>query len=157
MRSDIERKRRYDLVETEESGAAVGEGIYETHARTDIYDALAFATEISLRLGQHVIVDASFLDREIRQRFRALAQRLNADFVIVDVCAEPDELMRRVQLRQLGASDASEADASVLNYQYENANALDAEELEWSIAVTTDVGVDVDSVVERIAALVNPV
>ncbi len=150
VRSDIERKRRYGLAETEASGAAVGEGIYESHARTDIYDALASATEISLRLGQHVIVDASFLDREIRQRFRALAQRLDADFVIVDVRAEPDELMRRVQLRQLGASDASEAGANVLQYQYEKANALDAEEFEWTIAVTTDAGVDADSVVRRI-------
>jgi predicted kinase len=150
VRSDIERKRRYGLGETEGSGAAVGEGIYESDARTDIYDALASAAEISLRLGQHVIVDASFLNREIRQPFRALAQRLDAYFVIVDVRAEPDELLRRMQLRKLGASDASEADANVLRYQYENANALDAEELESTIAVTTDAEVDADSVIQRI-------
>jgi hypothetical protein len=150
VRSDIERKRQYGLSETERSDAAVGEGIYELHARTGNYDALASATEISLRLGQHVIVDASFLDREIRRRFRTLAKRLNADFLIVDVRAERDELMRRVQLRQLDASDASEADADVLQYQYEKANALDAEELEWTIAVTTDARVDADSVVRRI-------
>lgn len=150
VRSDIERKRRYGLGETEGSGAALGEGIYEAHARTAIYDALAAATEISLRLGQNVIVDASFLDRESRQCFRALAQRLDADFVIVDVRAEPDELVRRVQLRQLGAGDASEADANVLQYQYEKANALDADELERTIAVATDTEVDADSVVRRI-------
>ena len=157
VRSDIERKRRYGLGEAEGSGAAVGEGIYESDARTGIYDVLVSAAEVSLRLGQHVIVDAAFLDREIRQRFRALAQRLDADFVIVDVRAEPDELLRRVQLRKRDTSDASEADANVLRFQYANANVLDAEELAWTIAVTTDADVDVDSVVEQIGALVNPV
>jgi len=152
VRSDTERKRRYSLGETEGSGAAVGEGIYESDARTDIYDVLASATEVSLQLGKHVIVDASFLDREIRQRFRALAQWLDADFLIVDVCAEPDELLRRVQLRKTGANDASEADANVLRYQFENADTLDAEELEWTIAVTTDTEVDADSVVRQIVA-----
>jgi hypothetical protein len=36
-------------------------------------------------------------------------------------------------------------------YQYENANVLDAEEIEWTIVVTTDADVDADSVVQRLA------
>lgn len=150
VRSDIERKREYGLEETEGSGARVGEGIYDPRARTSIYATLGAAAEISLRLGQHVIVDASFLDREDRQHFHALAQRLNADFLIVDTCAEPDELLRRVRLRQRDASGASEADANVLQYQFENAEPLSSEELEFTITVATDTGIDADSVVEQI-------
>ena len=151
VRSDIERKRRYDLAETGRSGAGIGKGIYNPRARASIYEELAAAAETSLRLGQHVIVDASFLQRKDRQHFQALAKRLDADFVIVDTRAEPDELLRRVQLRQRGTSDASEADANVLRYQYENAEPLDAEELEWTIAVTTDAEVNVGTVVRQIA------
>ena len=56
-----------------------------------------------------------------------------------------------MQLRQCDAGDASEADANVLKYQYENAEPLDAEELEWTIAVATDAEVDVDTIVGHIA------
>ena len=152
VRSDIERKREYGLEETESSGARVGEGIYDPRARTGIYATLAAAAEASLRLGQHVIVDASFLDRKDRQSFQVLAQRLDADFVIVDTRAGRDELRRRVQLRKRAAGDSSEADADVLQYQYENADALDAEELAWTIAVATDAEVDAGAVIEQIGA-----
>jgi predicted kinase len=105
-----------------------------------------------LRLGQNVIVDAAFLNHEDRLHFHALAKRLNVDFVIVDTCAESDELLRRVRLRQHDAGDASEADANVLRYQFDNAGPLTAEELEWTINVVTDTAIDADAVVEQIAA-----
>jgi aminoglycoside phosphotransferase family enzyme/predicted kinase len=152
VRSDIERKRVYGLEETEQSGARVGKGIYDPHARTSIYQVLAAAAEEALRLGQNVIVDASFLNNEDRQHFRALAKRLKVDFVIVDTCAEPDELLRRMRLRQRDASDASEADASVLQYQFEHAEPLSSKELEWTVTVATDTDIDVGAVVEQIGA-----
>jgi aminoglycoside phosphotransferase family enzyme/predicted kinase len=152
VRSDIERKRVYGLEETEGSGAGIGKGIYDLHARTRIYAILAAQAEVSLRLGQNVIVDAAFLNHEDRLHFHALAKRLNVDFVIVDTCAESDELLRRVRLRQHDAGDASEADANVLRYQFDNAGPLTAEELEWTINVVTDTAIDADAVVEQIAA-----
>jgi len=152
VRSDIERKRAYGLEENERSGARVGKGIYDPHARTSIYQVLAAAAEVSLRLGQNVIVDASFLNNEDRQHFRALAKRLNVDFVIVDTCAGPNELLRRMRLRQRDASDASEADASVLQYQFEHAEPLRSKELEWTVTVATDTDIDVGAVVEQIGA-----
>ena len=151
VRSDIERKRRYGLKEKEGSGAGVGKGIYDPHARAGIYETLASAAETTLRIGQDVIVDAAFLNREDRQRFRTLAKQLGAKFVIVDVDAEPEELLRRMQLRQRDTDDASEADANVLQYQYKNAEPLDAEELECTVAVVADADVDVGAVVRQIA------
>ena len=74
-----------------------------------------------------------------------MAKRLNADFLIVDTCAEPDELLRRVRRRQRDAGDASEADANVLQYQFENAEPLSSEELEWTVTVATDAGIDADT------------
>ena len=153
VRSDIERKRKYGLEETERSGACVGEGIYAPYVRVSVYDALADAAEFSLRLGQDVIVDASFLNHGDRQHFHALAKRINVGFAIVDTCAEPDELLRRVRLRQRDASDASEADAGVLQYQFEHAEPLGSNELEWTITVATDTEIDADAVVEQIGAV----
>ncbi|NIA28075.1 MAG: AAA family ATPase [Desulfobulbaceae bacterium] len=150
VRSDIERKRHYGLLETEGSGAGVGEGIYDPRERTGIYATLATAAETSLRLGRNVIADAAFLNRKDRLYFQALAQQLDADFVIVDVQAEPDELLRRMQLRQQDVGDASEADVNVLQYQFENSEPLDAEELEWTVAVATDADVHVGAVVSYI-------
>jgi aminoglycoside phosphotransferase family enzyme/predicted kinase len=155
VRSDIERKRAYGFEETEHSGARVGKGIYDPHARRNIYETLAAAAEVSLRLGQNVIVDAAFLNCEDRQHFRTLAKRLNADFLIVDTCAEPDELRRRVQLRQRDAGDASEADANVLQYQFEHAEPLSSKELEWTVTVATDTDIDVGAVVEQIGAAIR--
>lgn len=150
VRSDIERKRAYGLGETDKSGAGVGEGIYDPRASSDVYATLATAAETLLKSGQNVIADAAFLNREHRQRFRELAEQVDADFVIVDVRAEPDELQRRVQVRNRDASDASEADAKVLQYQFELADPLDPEELKWTIAVATDADVDADTVVGKI-------
>ena len=111
---------------------------------------LATAAETALRIGEHVIVDAAFLNREDRQHFHEMAQRLRVDFVIVDVHAEADELQQRLQRRNRDAGDASEAGEDVLHYQRDNADSLDAAELAWTIAVATDVDVDVDTVVEKI-------
>ncbi len=150
VRSDIERKRRYGLGESAASGAGVGTGIYDSSAKADIYKTLAAAAETSLRVGQNVIADASFLKREDRQGFRALAQRIDADFIIVDSHAAPDELLRRVQSRKRKASDASEADVNVLQYQYAHSDPLDAGEIQSTIAVATDADVDVSAIVGKI-------
>ena len=82
-----------------------------------------------------------------------LVTRCVAGFVIVDTGVEPGELLRRVQLRQRDAGDASEADANVLKYQYKNAEPLDAEELEWAVAALTDAEVDVGAIVRQIESV----
>jgi len=152
VRSDIERKRSYGLKVSEASGAGVGEGMYTPRARSDIYSALAIAAATSLQAGQHVIADASFLNEQDRRRFHELAKKMDADFVIVDVRAETEELLRRVRRRKGIATDASEADESVLQYQFNNVQPLSTEELERTVTVTTDVDVDAGSIVEQIRA-----
>jgi aminoglycoside phosphotransferase family enzyme len=152
VRSDIERKREFGLEETQSSGSAAGEGIYQERARRDIYTTLAAVAETVLGIGQDVIVDASFLAREDRQRFQALAQQLDADFIVVSTTAETGELRRRLQRRKQNQNDPSEADAGVLQYQFDHAIALSEAEREHTIAVATDGEVDVDAVVGRIRA-----
>jgi len=150
LRSDIERKRKFGLEETASSDSAAGEGIYLPQARSDIYATLVAAAETVLGLGQNVIVDASFLADTDRQRFRELAHRLDADFRIVSTSADTEELLRRLRGRQQERNDPSEADASVLQYQFDHADPLSAAEREQTIAVATDGEVDMDAIVDRI-------
>ncbi|MDO8958472.1 MAG: AAA family ATPase [Rhodocyclaceae bacterium] len=113
IRSDVERKRLFGLAPFDNS-AASGGAIYTPEATTRTYARLAELAECSLTAGWSVIVDAAFLKRAERDEFRALAVRLGVPFVILAPTAAPEELARRIALRQ---NDASEATVAVLEQQ----------------------------------------
>ena len=150
VRSDIERKRMHGLTETEDSGSAVGEGLYAPDSRTDIYERLLGLAEDILEAGHNVIVDASFLDRAERNRFRALAEKVGSDFLIVSVSAAREELHRRLDSRQHESADSSEADVAVLRYQLEHADTIDVDERHCTIDVATDQPFDIDRLAIRV-------
>ena len=150
IRSDIERKRLQGLDEQESSASGVGAGIYEPGARRDIYVKLAELAETLLLAGHQVIVDASFLDRQDRRRFRTLAERLDCGFAIVDLRADRDSLERQLCERGRAGGDASEADADVLRYQFEHADPLDESEVAAALVVDMDAAVDADAVTRTI-------
>ncbi|MEJ2258632.1 MAG: AAA family ATPase, partial [Woeseiaceae bacterium] len=94
----------------------------------------------------------SFLDRAERDRFRDLAGRVGKEFVILSSSAAPDKLRRRLERREHVGRDPSEADAAVLSYQFDHADALDADERNCVIEVQTDRRVDIDRLIsERFA------
>jgi len=141
VRSDIERKRIYELQEAENSGSTVAEGLYASGARAAVYEFLAGLAETILEAGHNVIVDASFLERAERDRFRDLAGQAGAEFEIVSTSAAHEELRRRLERRHDVGGDPSEADIAVLQYQLEHADPLDADELDSTTEVATDKGV----------------
>jgi aminoglycoside phosphotransferase family enzyme/gluconate kinase len=145
VRSDIERKRIHGLQETARSGSGVGQGLYGPAARADIYERLAELAETILRAGHHAIADASFLERAERNRFRDLAARTGSEFTIVSTSAARQELHRRLERRDRNGGDPSEADAAVLRYQFDHADALADDELDRVVEVRTDRPVDIDS------------
>ncbi|MDJ0751444.1 MAG: AAA family ATPase [Woeseiaceae bacterium] len=150
VRSDIERKRMHGLREAERSGSAVGQGLYGPATSAGLYERLAGFAESILGTGHNVIVDAAFLDRGERDRFRELAERVGSEFVIISTSAARDELHRRVETRQRIGGDPSEADAAVLGHQFDHADALDADERDSVIEVATDRPVDFDKVCKLI-------
>jgi len=156
VRSDIERKRLHGLDEAEGSGSAVAEGLYAPGARTDVYEHLAGLAQSILEAGHTVIVDAAFLDRGERDRFRDLAGRAGAKFVIVSTSATHAELQRRLERRQGAGDEPSEADVAVLRYQLEHADALGEDERERVIEVATDRPVDLDRLMSGELALEEP-
>jgi aminoglycoside phosphotransferase family enzyme/predicted kinase len=149
VRSDIERKRIHGLQETGRSDSEVAQGLYAPDARTGIYERLAGLAEAVLDAGHNVIVDASFLERAERDRFRDLAGRAGREFVIVSTNAAREELQRRIEHREQIGRDPSEADLAVLGYQFEHADPLDADERERAIEVATDRPVDIDRLIRE--------
>lgn len=110
LRSDVERKRLFDVGELEDSRAK-GLNLYDAEATSRTYAHLFEVARIALKAGYPVILDAAFLRRAERSQALKLAQALNVRFFIV-VCEAPLALLReRLQAR---SGDASEADVAVL-------------------------------------------
>ncbi len=118
LRSDVERKRLFELDATEDSGSGLGNGIYQPDASERTYEHLAETADGILRAGHPVIVDAAFLKQWQRARLEDVAHRCGVAFRIVDCAAEADTLRERVEARRQRGGDPSEATTDVLEHQF---------------------------------------
>lgn len=84
-----------------------------------------------------MIVDAAFLNAEDRERFRSLAERRGASFVIVSCIADKAEMARRIASRAQENVDPSGATIAVLENQLHGFVPLHADELAHAIRVDT--------------------
>jgi len=105
--------------------------------RRQTYAHLLECAESCLLGGVSVIVDAAFLNADDRERFRSLAQRRGASFVILSCIADKSEMASRITGRAQGNADPSEATISVLDNQLQGFVPLRADELEYVIRVDT--------------------
>ena len=136
LRSDIERKRLFGYSAIQDSASALNNGLYTLEASQKIYDYLAECAKDILKAGFSVIVDATFLEHKLRQRFKELAAECHCDFIIIDVQASYETLCQRIKLRQ---ADASEATIEILDYQRQYAQALTTDEQLDVINVNSEV------------------
>ena len=125
IRSDIERKRLYGYEERASSGSAPGEGLYARERSATTHDRMLALAEKLLRSGQRVILDATFLSKEQRDRARSLAADCHVPCVFIDVTAPAAVLESRIEARQAQSKDASEANLAVLEHQRKHADPLD--------------------------------
>ncbi len=138
VRSDVERKRLFNVAPATRSASVLGAGLYGPEATRKTYDRLADIARSLLAAGLSVIMDATFLARAERKTFGAIAESMGARFVILD-CVAPDEVLRaRVAKRNESGADASEADHHILDHQLVHADALNANELRSTLRVSTD-------------------
>lgn len=146
IRSDVERKRLFDLAPEQRSGGT----IYSTMASSQTYARLTELARAVIEAGYPAVVDAAFLRRGERQAMRTLAQELGVPFAILD-CATDEALLReRVARRMQQGRDASEADVQVLEGQLASREPLDASEQRLSIAIDTALGVDIEALSGRL-------
>ena len=135
LRSDLERKRMHGLAALATSGSGLNDGIYSRSNHVATYHRLADLAQEILRAGYPAVVDATFLKRTEREAFRALAERMNVPYVILDFHAPLALLRKRVAARQARGNDASEADLEVLNRQIAIREPLTPLEMEASLVV----------------------
>ena len=133
--SDLERKRAYGLAPLASSRSAVGSGLYSAVVNAATYRRLGALAQEALRAGFSVVVDAACLKRAEREAFRAIAERNEAPFVILDFHAPLEVLRARVTQRLARADDASEADLAVLEHQLAAREPLTPAEMAASFGV----------------------
>ena len=135
LRSDIERKR--SQLSQAASEDETPRNLYQPDKIRATYEWLLGKARLILECGHTVILDATFLRQEWRERAFHIAFECHAEFRIVD-CQAPVELLQaRIQTRQKDASDPSDADMSVLKRQMEETEPLTEEERSNAISVDT--------------------
>jgi aminoglycoside phosphotransferase family enzyme/predicted kinase len=138
IRSDVERKRLFGLAPLADSRGHAD--IYSMNATRRTYARLHELARIVIAAGFPVIVDAAFLKRGERERFRQLAQEMNAPFAIAATSAPDATLRARIAARHAGARDASEADESVLNLLQTVEEPIAEDEKNWRVEFSSNGG-----------------
>jgi len=144
VRSDVERQR------LAAAGKLQGDALYSTAAISRTYDELANHARTILTCGYPAIVDATFLKRDYRARFVALARELGTPFAILSLDVPADVLEARVAQRLAQATDASQATVDVLRGQRVELEPLDGEEREYAIGLSGDAACDVEALTRRL-------
>jgi aminoglycoside phosphotransferase family enzyme/gluconate kinase len=150
LRSDVERKRLFNLQATDKSDSAVDRGIYNKDASEKTYTKLYTLADHVLRNQWNVIVDATFLKLEHRKKFQQLAAEHQAGFIILDCRANTRSLQQRITTRALEANAISEATLQVLQHQIETEQPLTDDEQTLVIAVDTELPFDAKQLVNQI-------
>jgi hypothetical protein len=147
IRSDVERKRLFGLASAMGSGGS----IYTADANLKTYAQLGQYAKFGLAARVPVIIDAAFLRRDERLRFRDLARERGAHFALV-VCGAPADVLRaRVAARAAAGTDPSEAGLDVLERQFDWYEAPGADEEAWAHHVDTAQGmVEVEAACEHL-------
>jgi len=138
VRSDVERKRLFGFGRTARIGSGVGQGIYHAEATARTYAALEERAAALVRAGCGTVVDATFLKRQQRARFAALARQLGCPFRVIAFQAPAEILRRRVAGRISALDEASEATPAVLNAQLQACEAPAGDEWDHTIFVDSE-------------------
>jgi len=138
IRSDIERKRSFNLAETAGSESGLATGIYSSQASEDVYVRLNAVAQILLAAGHNVILDASF--PHVKQRAAALdtGKRAGTYCLLLHAVANDSVLRARILARQKKRDDASEADIDVLEFQLRDHEPLTEKEQRQAIECESD-------------------
>jgi len=147
IRSDIERKRLFNIKSDEDSHADAEQGIYTTEATKKTYLKLLELAGSIIDAGLPVIVDATFSTTEQRRLFKELATKKQARFIILEFVATNETLKQRILDRK---NDVSDANLNILENQIKNWQPLQQDEKANSILIDTEKPFDIDTLLNRL-------
>jgi aminoglycoside phosphotransferase family enzyme/predicted kinase len=157
VRSDVERKRLFEYRIDAKTGSGVQTGIYTAQAGLQTYARLADLARFLIEGGYTAIVDAAFLRRNERDRFRQLARQLGVPFVLLHFSADENTLRQRIRARQDSGHDPSEAGVEVLEAQLRSQEPLDSDECLHTVTIETSCEPSVSDLARRITGKIRPV
>jgi aminoglycoside phosphotransferase family enzyme/gluconate kinase len=141
LRSDRERKRLF---------AGKTDHLYSSDITRKTYQHLLTLTQNIIQSGFSVIVDATFLDAQWREKFRTLAEQLHTRFNILSCQAEPSVLEQRLLQRAQDAQNISDADISVMRQQLKNYQPLSANEQQYTTIIDAGRKIDIGQIAHAI-------
>jgi len=142
IRSDVERKRMHGRQTLERTWAGIDQDLYTAGVTERTYARLVELAREVVGSGFVALVDAAFLKRWQRDRFRDLAHELAAPFAILDLVAKDATLRERIARRTATGIDPSDADLAVLAYQQWTSDTLTAEERSCTVVYDAEVPIE---------------
>jgi hypothetical protein len=128
VRSDAERQRMFtDPAER-----------YTEFASDRTYARLAAIARLGAAAGWPMAIDATFLERARRERFRAIAEELGVPYTILFIECDHEQLRDYLRERRDKGNDISEADEQVLEHQLQKLEALTPAEARHCVRLKCD-------------------
>ena len=146
VRSDVIRKRLFDLDAQESSGSALAQGIYTGDATAQTYDRMREIAASIIAADFTVIVDATFLLESQRMALLEMVVSASCKKIIIHCDVPEAELRRRIVPRE---NDPSEANLEVLDEQLRTQQPIGEAEQNYAQLVTIgSKGIDPEQVLE---------
>ncbi|MFW6014668.1 MAG: AAA family ATPase [Candidatus Nanoarchaeia archaeon] len=121
LRTDEIRREVFNLTGNEEKDDDYRKEYYNEKARQKVYDKMFSKAKKILSLGGKVSLDASFISKNNREEVKALAEKYNAEFIIINTNAKEETVKERLKQRQMQKDNISDADfENAYKYQKEN-------------------------------------
>jgi aminoglycoside phosphotransferase family enzyme/predicted kinase len=117
LRSDVARKQLQGLASDTRSGSALDRGLYDPTHTQRVFSWLEECASGLLVSGEHVIVDATFIERSRRQKMLQRATAQGSHGCVLYCQASLEVLRTRILARQETGHDPSEATLAVLDQQ----------------------------------------
>jgi len=110
LRTDRIRRKLFNLTGSEKKDARYRKKYYNEESRQKVYDMIFRKTAKVLGLGGKVSIDASFIKKENRDAMKELAEKHNADFIIIYTRCSEETTKKRINARMKEKSNISDAD-----------------------------------------------
>lgn len=116
LRTDVVRKELFP------------EPTYAAEESATVYDELFSRARETLDAGEDVVLDATFRQRDLRDRAAAVAAAADVEFRLVRVTCDEAVVRERIRKRQRYEDDESDADFAVYNQLKDEFEPIEREE-----------------------------